>query len=468
MQFGMNIDILSFLIDICLYSLNVIFCFEFIVPEMSIFLYHYLCKHVIGTANHVKTIRLMNTVRENLSYDYRQVVITSGSVGEGLEMRGSDVDIMLISKIIKVHVNITYDDLNPTKSYFSLMTEDTKPGFAMLRLISSNNPDMLNSCEQFRGNNYVSNALFKDLYLTECNPVVHGPCVSDIKGSLDVAHCLHSTVWIEPATGWINSSVSSTGNNFSRAIHYSLDFNSKKLKYIHAYYISAVCSKHCQSLYLSKTISNKNQYKEYDTCLSYLLMSINHDIVSGWLMLASFFYKANQYKKSLIISSYALAKCTLEKLFRGTELSVIQRFTVKRDEIRKQGVVHSLKFILVDFVLFATSTLIPMELLIEGNSFELPPVLCAHFLSFVSHYHLHNVRECQSSLLDLQLTIAENYFMGKDTCATAFSYYCLGTALQIIGDNNSAKQAFTKTVKLLHQYPQVIKRLKRLYLTAYL
>lgn len=179
---------------------------------MSIFLYHYLCKHVIGTANHVKTLRLMNTVCENLSYDERQVVITSGSVGEGLEMHGSDLDIMLVSQIIKVHVNITSIDFDPTKSYFSLMTEDTKPGFAMLRLISSNNPDMLNSCERFRGNNYLSNALFKNLYLTESSPVVHGPCVSNFKGFLDIAHCLHISVWVEPASRWITRSNNSWPN----------------------------------------------------------------------------------------------------------------------------------------------------------------------------------------------------------------------------------------------------------------
>ncbi|VDI33854.1 Hypothetical predicted protein [Mytilus galloprovincialis] len=642
------------------------------VSDLSLRLYHYLCKYIIGTEHHVKTIRLLNTVGDNLSRNDSDVAITSGSFGEGLQIRGSDLDIIYVLQDIEVQDNISPIAFNANKTNFSMMTEDTKPGFAMLRLITTNfhHEFIPECCKQFRRHIYLSNVLFKNMFLNDMCSVVHGPCVSDKTGSHDIAYCLHSKYWVISALQWtmrsnnvwpsentkqmiinhgvlfvpignkesvneefewrmsfsvgekflmytlshtqllcyalmkillkdvINtdsrckkllcsyyiktimfwiseefqpsvwtpcnlipcfmrclrrliycvqyqvcphyfipennlfenmidsldrdslidtlrllfsygwrcilfsknisyvsvlscnikffnsclyfddfnklllskiflrvSSVSSR-NNYNRAIYYSLDCNSKKLKYIHAYFISAVCSKHCPSLYLSKTIGNKNKYREYNTCLSYLLMSINHDIVSGWMMIASFFYKANQYQKSLMISSYALSKCTLEKSFRGTELSVIQRFAIKRDEIRKQGVVHSLKFILVDFVLFTTSTLIPMELLIEGKSFELPPVFCAHFLSFLSHYHMQNVKECQSSLLDLQLTIAENYFMGKDTCATAFSYYCLGTALQIIGDNKAAKQAFTKTVKLLHPYPQVIKRLKRLYLTA--
>ncbi|CAC5364314.1 unnamed protein product [Mytilus coruscus] len=195
-------------------------------------------------------------------------------------------------------------------------------------------------------------------------------------------------------------------------------------------------------------------------------MNINHDAVSGWLMLASYFYNANQYKKSLIIIVYALSKCTLEKHLCWTEMSVTQRLLVKRHLALEQGVVRSLKLLHVDCVVL--STFIPMELLITGACIVIPPVVYAHFLSFLCYYNLNDVRECRNSLRDLKLTIAEDYFIEDDDSLKASSYYCLGTALQLTGDNVSAKKAFT-VVKNLFPYPSLMlfmERYKRLSLIA--
>ncbi|VDI28374.1 Hypothetical predicted protein [Mytilus galloprovincialis] len=612
-------------------------------------------------------LRLMNTVCDNLSSDDNKVIITSGSFGEGLEMRGSDIDVMFVTKNINVHDKITPITFDPTKTHFSLMTDNSKPGFAMLRLISSPYPRMRNICEQFRGDKYLSNVLFKQNFLNEISPVVHGPCLSDINGHMDFANCLHSKYWVTSASRWpmrssdtwpneitkptiinhgvlfvpigakgspneelewrmsfsvgeklliytfshsqllcyavmkillkdiINSdsrcknvlcsyyiktsyfldirrittsvwtpenlipcfmrcfsrliycvqyqvcphyfipennlfenkiegmdrdnlmetlrvlfsygwrcilfskqishfpvlsckflndksvlcyedinkllksnicvnvtSMRSKHNEFVRVVHNIITCNSKKLKYMHAYFLSVVCNKRCQSVYLSRTVSNKSQYRQYNMCLSYLLMNINHDAVSGWLMTASLFYKTNQYDKSLIIILYALSKCTLDKLFYRKELSVTQKRQVKSLLVQKKTVLHLLKFVLVDSVFFASPTFIPTELIMEGSGFEIPPVVYAHCLSFLCHNHQQNMRECRNSLRDLQLTITEDYFIGEDESLKSSSYYCLGTALQLMGDKVSAKQAFTETVKLLSRYPYAIKRLKRL------
>ncbi|XP_052078289.1 uncharacterized protein LOC127716216 [Mytilus californianus] len=639
------------------------------MEDVSSSVYRHMCKYVVGTENHVKTIRLINTVCDNLSSDDIKVIITSGSFGEGLQMLGSDLDLMFVLKDIEVHDNRTPIVFSRSKTNFTMMTEGTKPGFVMLQLIGSPHPLF---CKKCRMGNYLSNVLFKQTFLNELGPFVHGPCISDIHGRYDMAPSLHSKYWFKPASGWVvrsnnawpyentkqmiidhgvlfvpigakgspheefewrisfsvaeklliytfsqsqllcyalmkillkdvintdsrctdllcsyylktiifwiseelqpsvwtpdnlipcfmrcflrliycvqyqvcphyfipennlfenkiegldrtnlidtlrvlfsygwrcmffskqishvsflpcniqndhsifyyedinkllNSnviirvgSVSGKYNNFSRAVHNVMSYNSKKLKYLYTYFMSVMCNKHCQSVYLSSTINNKNQYKQYKTCLSYLLMNINHDTVSGWLILASFFYKENQYTKSLLIISYALSKCTPEKLFRGAELSVMQRLIVKWYSVQKQGVVHSLKKLLVDYVIFKTSTFIPMELLIEKIIFAIPPVVYAHFLSFLCHYHLNNVPELRNSLQDLQLTIDEDYFIGEDVIVRSTSYYCLGTALQLMGDKLSAKQAFTETVNLLNSFPLLIRRLKRLSIIAF-
>lgn len=84
-----------------------------------------------------KTIRMMNTVRDNLSGDNNAAVTNSGSFGKGLDMKGSDIDSMITLKLIEV-----YEDpktaCNPDKICFAMATDDTQPGFTLLRLLYSN------------------------------------------------------------------------------------------------------------------------------------------------------------------------------------------------------------------------------------------------------------------------------------------------------------------------------------------
>ncbi|VDI46052.1 Hypothetical predicted protein [Mytilus galloprovincialis] len=75
----------------------------------------------------------MNTVRDNFSSSKLFTCITSGSYGEGLEMRGSDLDIMQVNKSIKVNAD-KQPDFDPSITYLSMDTDDVKPGFTQLRL----------------------------------------------------------------------------------------------------------------------------------------------------------------------------------------------------------------------------------------------------------------------------------------------------------------------------------------------
>ncbi|VDI56363.1 Hypothetical predicted protein [Mytilus galloprovincialis] len=64
--------------------------------DVSLSLYHYVCKNIVESENHVNTIRLMNVVCDNVSRDKTRVDIASGSFGEGRQMLGSDLDIMWV------------------------------------------------------------------------------------------------------------------------------------------------------------------------------------------------------------------------------------------------------------------------------------------------------------------------------------------------------------------------------------
>ncbi|CAG2225905.1 unnamed protein product [Mytilus edulis] len=67
---------------------------ESAIQTASLAMYHYLCQNIVGSEDHVKTLRMMNNVRDNLQSDKTLTVITSGSFGEGLQMRSSDFDVM--------------------------------------------------------------------------------------------------------------------------------------------------------------------------------------------------------------------------------------------------------------------------------------------------------------------------------------------------------------------------------------
>ncbi|CAG2236823.1 unnamed protein product [Mytilus edulis] len=154
-------------------------------------LYHYLCLSITGIEEHIKTTQ--NDERRQRSHidDNKETIITSGSFGEGLEMRGSDLDIMEVMKSIEV-----CEDANilpkADKISFTMEMEDTHPGYTKLRLVHSKYQDISILCIKIDSDFYFSNILIKRRFTTDILSTVHGPCLSDKYGLYDVAYCLHS------------------------------------------------------------------------------------------------------------------------------------------------------------------------------------------------------------------------------------------------------------------------------------
>ncbi|XP_071124015.1 uncharacterized protein [Mytilus edulis] len=167
----------------------------------SLALYEYMCQNIVGTKEHVNTCRLMNTVRDNVQSDKQWTVITSGSFGEGLEMRGSDVDLVRVHKDIEVCEN-TNIHFNPATSYFEMEMNDTHPGYTQLRLVYSFFPIILQSCHRIRSEYYYSNSLHNQRFSKSLFSTFHGPCISDNNELYDIAFCLHCKSWITPANKW--------------------------------------------------------------------------------------------------------------------------------------------------------------------------------------------------------------------------------------------------------------------------
>lgn len=199
----------------------------------------------------------------------------------------------------------------------------------------------------------------------------------------------------------------------------------------------------------SACINNKDKHKQYKSCFSYLLKNIYHDAVSGWLMLASLFYKTKQYNKALHIIVYSISKCTNEKFNRGIQMSDSLNQLLKLKFLQKKSIGYIWKIMIVELMVFEkNSVLMPDELQIEKQKVHyIPSLAYAYFLKFLCHYHLNNVGQCQVSIQDLRLIIAESYLIAYLT-EKAEVCNLLGIALQLLGDTESARQAFLQSAEL--------------------
>ncbi|VDI53549.1 Hypothetical predicted protein [Mytilus galloprovincialis] len=614
-----------------------------------------MCQSIVGSVEHVKTIRLMNTVRDYLKNDTISACITSGSFGEGLEMKGSDIDVMTPIKLIEVYEDPNIP-CNPYKICLAMTTDDTQPGFTLLRLLNNERVGKCDLCEDKGPDVFLANNSIKCLSLSECLTIVHGPCLSDEKGFFDFAICLHCKSWITPAIQWITRpnngwpedhvktsivqhgtlfvpiGVKGSANEdlewrisfsvsekfliytfthaqllcyalmkillkdvidvdleckdllcsyfiktilfwiseecsptiwrpenlisnymrcFRRLIYYVetsvcphyfipeinlfenkinvhskkillnklyilnsrgwqcilfskrlsnfneltfqrfleptlphiehvsalekllfsiiwpangllqnqstplkhimhkvLSIESSKIKYLFSFYMSNTCWEKLKCISFEDISDNKFRYKQYKTCISSLLGSLRRDAVSGWLLLASFFYNIKCYHSAIYILQYSLFKLTPEKFQRCMKLSQVHNELLNLSIFKKMKIGKLMKFKMVDHVFYEEqSWLLPDELQIEGTmqNYRISPVVYAHFLRLLCNYRLKNTRQCRDYLLNLQTVIEENYFI-ITSFDKAVSYNLLGKVFQLIGDTVSAERAFIHSI----------------------
>ncbi|XP_063413733.1 uncharacterized protein LOC134696075 isoform X2 [Mytilus trossulus] len=600
---------------------------------------------------------MMNNVRDNSEKDDNMTSITSGSFGEGLQLRGSDLDIMSVTNYIEVcedihHVHI---DLNADKVYVIMEMKDTQPGFSKLRLLHTGMQSIFRFCDKIDNDFYLSSHVYKHSTTNSWLSTIHGPCLSDKYGFLDLVFCLRSKLWITSGRQWLTRSNSTwpsydvkqaivkhgvlfvpigvkgstneelewrisfsvgekllfctfthtqllcyalmkillkdvialdidckellcsyfmktvlfwiseelpssiwkpanlihcfmrcfrrliycveyavcphyfipennlfenkihghaqetllkrlhilnsygwqcillsdqisnvhvlafdiikESNNFyvnsiqqiftptmvtaefmrvasafhlEKVIYNLLSCNSSKIKYLYIYNMSRNCLKSGRFLPFDEMSGNKSIYTHYTNYISTLILSTRHDAVSGWLMLASFFYRSQQYNKALHIVNHSLLNCSPEQLIH-LNMSDIYYDLLKLHVTRQMNIVQLLNFFRLEFVIFKSDSMLVPKELETGEMYIIPPVVYRHFLRFLCHYHLRNSRQCREALEDLKLTIAENFFFIRNPLPEAYSYYILGISCQLVGDEESARQAFMRDKFLCEQ-----------------
>ena len=126
--------------------------------------------------------------------DDDSVSISSGSLPEGLDMRGSDEDMMLLLKYVDVIPSMTKE--NPSQKVTKLYMEmdEARPGYAKLFTLEHDidNQYISKSLMNSEGRQLVSSAKFRGLFVRP-GMESHGPCVSD--GVFDFAISLRGNNW---------------------------------------------------------------------------------------------------------------------------------------------------------------------------------------------------------------------------------------------------------------------------------
>ena len=126
---------------------------------------------------------------------------TSGSKAEGLDMKSSDLDMMLWDR------NVTFVETNnhlyDIQSEFDIImlidTSVSSPGFALLRVgkMTGQNSAISYSLTHLCNDRYLSSMKYKHFWQKIHGYEIHGPCVSEalLGREFDYAYCLHSPFW---------------------------------------------------------------------------------------------------------------------------------------------------------------------------------------------------------------------------------------------------------------------------------
>ncbi|CAC5393645.1 unnamed protein product [Mytilus coruscus] len=471
--------------------------------------FNYVCQK-FGTDEMVRLRRNIYSLWDLIGYGHTSYCqISSGSAVEGLDMIGSDVDIMvLMMDVVVCTSERDAKTIDKRNHIFIMDTDSTNPCYALLRVpknvrFHENDHDFL----VHKGQDlFLSSQLFKlhqqnliSLYGVQFK--IHGPCLTTENDKADIATCFRFTkdgriqmiglLQEIYRQGWRCFRVSDT---FSSAFHTIYDPNHNSVT-IHQMilpliqYMAELFERMENSLVLLKKIlhfsgaklatnlivfllakshnlkvqrnttahyyNNKLQYHQFKQQQSRLFISKHAEICEiGWLFLATVFYRQKRYHIVLELVSHVLSRTVKEDIVTQYIMRIPDdiHFTQLHRRIDVMPAMLILKM-LVNSVMFFEwdSSLIPDELEIEvtGTRFSLSPIILTHLLMFLSNYHLGNFMSCMRSLRSLETNAHGAYIRKKIGIVQIISFFlCLGIAYEMMGHLDGAHECFSTCVSL--------------------
>jgi hypothetical protein len=165
---------------------------------------------VVGSEMDIRIRQNVFLIKDNISNGLKAThmsTVSSGSLAEGLDLPGSDIDVMIVLNIANILQNVQH--MNRSARYTTLLIEDEIefPGFTTLKLVAEGDAFITHAyfVETTNGM-YFSNILFiRKLIEIGANDKqsTHGPCLSDKNEAVDAAYCYHFHSWPRQAEQWI-------------------------------------------------------------------------------------------------------------------------------------------------------------------------------------------------------------------------------------------------------------------------
>ena len=176
---------------------------------ISIGLYNQI-SDIVGREKIIRIRRTVTDLNNELYKAYGEALslpthaYLSGSKAEGFRFSSSDYDYMWVYRDVRVIESTSQCRLYDVNTTLLMMeTEQTKPGFALLRLVGdTNNSDIGRACIPFQSGMYLSSQRWRDnnpyIYPGEN---IHGPCASGTlgKNEYDFAFCVKSDNFLKAA-----------------------------------------------------------------------------------------------------------------------------------------------------------------------------------------------------------------------------------------------------------------------------
>ncbi|VDI76260.1 Hypothetical predicted protein [Mytilus galloprovincialis] len=177
----------------------------------------YLYEHLvetIGTEIEIRTRQRLFIIKDMISnaYPTQRPQISSGSLSEGLNLPGSDIDIMFVVPECEVVQNAR-NIKHPIKhSTCVLETDVDHPGFTRLIAVKTNDAKKCSQqqcnycrCTDTSKKWYLSTNLFLDNIKNSFRNqqvIVHGPCIANKANTQDYAFCIYSRYLPNNAFQW--------------------------------------------------------------------------------------------------------------------------------------------------------------------------------------------------------------------------------------------------------------------------
>ncbi|XP_062566357.1 uncharacterized protein LOC134228693 [Saccostrea cucullata] len=177
--------------------------------------------HIVGTSQLVAMRRDMmdisDVVDNQVKTSDEQSGMVSGSIREGLRLKGSDIDVMYWPHNHRVIWELSQSQYYNTHRQTLILCDcsESPPGFTLIYLLSpSMVRDIQRACVRMNNKYYVSSSKYTQIFISESslpyNPTPHGPCVSGTYRTTeyDSAYCFASDFWPPSAFQWIDRCLS--------------------------------------------------------------------------------------------------------------------------------------------------------------------------------------------------------------------------------------------------------------------